>query len=313
MGGRRSTVPPSAPRPVHVRTANSPSHAMTFGQALERYKAEESPSKRGSEQEIFRIAAWSRHPLSEKLLSEIKRTDLVDWRRMEEARIGPRGTTISPSTIRNKIAIISALYEYARSEWGMIELVNPVRGMRLPKNRRGRDVRLTDQQVDRLLKEARREGRAPYLFSAASLATLTAMRQGELLAARWENWNGGRVLNIHMTKNGESRAIPLSKAAYVVLSDWWTKAGQPTTGPVFPGVVRSSIVRAWMNCVRAVRKNDPSFPHVTFHDLRHVAATRLSKKLPNVLELSAVTGHKSLQVLKRYYNPDPEDLARKLD
>jgi integrase len=48
------------------------------------------------------------------------------------------------------------------------------------------------------------------------------------------------------------------------------------------------------------------------HDLRHTAATRLSEKLPNLLELSAVTGHKSLAMLKRYYHPNPQLLAEKI-
>jgi hypothetical protein len=35
-------------------------------------------------------------------------------------------------------------------------------------------------------------------------------------------------------------------------------------------------------------------------------------KLPNVIELAAVTGHKSLAMLKRYYHPKATELARKL-
>jgi integrase len=49
-----------------------------------------------------------------------------------------------------------------------------------------------------------------------------------------------------------------------------------------------------------------------FHDLRHTAITELAKKLPNLLELSAVSGHKSLKMLQRYYHPNPEELAQKL-
>ncbi|MFZ5463765.1 MAG: tyrosine-type recombinase/integrase, partial [Pseudomonadota bacterium] len=49
-----------------------------------------------------------------------------------------------------------------------------------------------------------------------------------------------------------------------------------------------------------------------FHDLRHKATSRLAEKLPNVIELAAVTGHKDLRMLKRYYHPRAEDLARKL-
>ena len=51
---------------------------------------------------------------------------------------------------------------------------------------------------------------------------------------------------------------------------------------------------------------------VHFHDTRHEAASRLAEKLTNVLELSAVTGHRDLRMLKRYYHPRAEDLAKKL-
>jgi hypothetical protein len=38
----------------------------------------------------------------------------------------------------------------------------------------------------------------------------------------------------------------------------------------------------------------------------------MAEKLPNLIELSAVTGHKSLTMLKRYYHPRVADLVRKL-
>jgi integrase len=49
-----------------------------------------------------------------------------------------------------------------------------------------------------------------------------------------------------------------------------------------------------------------------FHDLRHMAITRMAEKLPNLIELSAASGHKSLAMLKRYYHPNVEQLAQKL-
>lgn len=50
-----------------------------------------------------------------------------------------------------------------------------------------------------------------------------------------------------------------------------------------------------------------------FHDMRHEAVTRLSNILVNVLELSAMTGHRPPQSLERYYNPTSEEKAAKLD
>ncbi|WP_338322575.1 tyrosine-type recombinase/integrase [Pseudomonas syringae] len=49
-----------------------------------------------------------------------------------------------------------------------------------------------------------------------------------------------------------------------------------------------------------------------FHDLRHEATCRLATKLPNLIELASVTGHREVNMLKRYYNITAEELAAKL-
>jgi integrase len=49
-----------------------------------------------------------------------------------------------------------------------------------------------------------------------------------------------------------------------------------------------------------------------FHDLRHEATSRLFEKGFNVMEVAAITGHKTLDMLKRYTHLRAEDLAKKL-
>lgn len=49
-----------------------------------------------------------------------------------------------------------------------------------------------------------------------------------------------------------------------------------------------------------------------FHDLRHEATSRLFEKGLNPLEVASITGHKTLQMLKRYTHLRAEDLAKKL-
>jgi len=50
----------------------------------------------------------------------------------------------------------------------------------------------------------------------------------------------------------------------------------------------------------------------TFHDSRHLAITRLSRKL-DVLALARMVGHRNLSQLQAYYNESAEDLAKRLD
>jgi integrase len=49
-----------------------------------------------------------------------------------------------------------------------------------------------------------------------------------------------------------------------------------------------------------------------FHDLRHEATSRLFEKGFNPMEVSAITGHKTLQMLKRYTHLRAEDLVKRV-
>lgn len=129
------------------------------------------------------------------------------------------------------------------------------------------------------------------------------MRRGELLSLRWENIDlHARTAYLPDTKNGDSRTVPLSTAAVQVLQ------GLPKhiSGAVIPVKFFSLDAAFKRACKRA------GLEAVRFHDLRRTAITRMAEKLPNVIELAAVSGHKSLMVLKRYYRPAAVDLATKL-
>ena len=129
------------------------------------------------------------------------------------------------------------------------------------------------------------------------------MRRGELLSLRWSNIDlKRRTALLETTKNGERRIVPLSSSAVDILNNLPRHIG----GEVFP--VSACALAAMFD--RAVIR--ASLLDFRFHDLRHTAITDLAKKLPNLLELSAVSGHKSLKMLQRYYHPNAEELAYKL-
>jgi integrase len=135
------------------------------------------------------------------------------------------------------------------------------------------------------------------------LAIETAMRRGELLALTWENIHlDRRIAFLPDTKNGDSRTVPLSTTAINLLR----QLPRSVVGPVFPITANALKLCFRRACIRA------GIEDLHFHDLRHEATSRLAEKLTNILELSAVTGHKDLRMLKRYYHPRAEELALKL-
>jgi integrase len=176
--------------------------------------------------------------------------------------------------------------------------------VRKPQSPQARSRVLDDEEVFKLLQALEPTGRRSHWTKpAVQLALATAMRRGELLSLRWEHIDlQGRTAFLPDTKNGDSRTVPLSSVAVLVLAE----LPRHISGTVFPvkaftldAAFKRGVCRAGLDGVR-------------FHDLRRTAITRMAEKLPNVIELAAVSGHKSLMVLKRYYRPSAMDLALKL-
>lgn len=269
------------------------SESTTLKEAMERYLVEITPSKKGAKQESNRIKVWMRHPLATAFLASIRSSDVARYRdeRLEEG--------ISPITVNNELIILSHLFNVARKEWGMESLLNPVANIRKPKLPPGRSRRLEKDEEDRLISEADFP-----MKQLIILALETGMRMGEILSVEW-SWIdlNRRLIALCDTKNGESRNVPLSRAAlHAVIS-------MPCEGEerVFPGITSSATSHRFRNLCKRV-----GIEGLRFHDLRHEATSRLFEKNLGLMEVATITGHKTPQMLKRYTHLRAEDLARKL-
>ena len=290
------------------------SEKTTLSEALDRYEKEVSSSKKGYNQERKRISQWNRHPLAIRFLATIRGADLAQYR---DEKISEG---YAANTIRLNLAIISHLFEIARKEWGMEGLANPVKSIRVPIPPKGRDRRLLPGE-ETILMEAcdAYKGDMPTIVR---LALETGMRRGEIASMTWEMVNiKQRTITLPETKNGEKRIVPLSREAVRILSD----LPRRIDGNVW-GMTQDAITRAFLlilkrgreayenDCKEKRSKPDPKLlTDITFHDLRHEATSRFFEKGLNPMQVSAITGHKTLQMLRRYTHLKPEDLAKMLD
>ena len=198
--------------------------------------------------------------------------------------------------MRLELALLSNLFTVAAKEWRMESLTNPVLAVRKPAASRPRERRLVGDEEARLLASC-----ADWLRPMVILALETGMRKGEILALRWENVDlAKRVALLPDTKNGTARHVPLSSRAGDVLK------GLPRniSGGVF---TNQNVSHAF---IAATQKAGIEGLH--FHDLRHEATSRLFEKGLNPMQVAAITGHKTLQMLKRYTHLRAEDLAKML-
>jgi integrase len=222
---------------------------------------------------------------------------------------------VSPSTVRQRLGLLSRLIDLAGKEWGIPLAANPCAMVSKPVSDDARDRRLEAGELDRLLTEC-----SPHLVAIVRLAIETAARLSELLSLKWADVDLGRRVMLvrgverddglkQKTKNKDSfRAIPLSSAAVAVLEELRTLPVS-ISGRVFWQWARSdSFNKTWVRaCTRA------GIADLRFHDLRHEATSRLFERgVFDSMEVASITGHKTLAMLKRYTHLKAEDLARKL-
>jgi len=127
----------------------SEAQSTTLKQALNRYLKEITPTKKGAQNEGYRIKAWMEHPLALRPLTRVRSADIAEYRdqRLNEG--------MAPSTIRNELNAISHLYNIASKKWGIRGILNPVEHVRMPQPRQGRDRRLQADEETRLLETAK--------------------------------------------------------------------------------------------------------------------------------------------------------------
>jgi integrase len=282
----------------------------TLADLLQRYKREVTHLKRGARNEEFRINHLLREPIVLYRISVLSAGHVAAWR-------DERLKAVSGDTCIRDLSLISHVIETARREWGIMLSENPLKFVRKPKPNPSRARRLRDGEESRLLEAlavtkprdatgcfSGESARNPMVKPIVELALQTAMRQSELTGLRWDNVDlTRRVAVLEMTKNGERRAVPLSTRAVEILS----ALPKSESGLVFCGVSSEAVKRSFRRATHRAGLVD-----LRFHDLRHEATSGLFVRGLNIMEVASVTGHKTLQMLKRYTHFQAEELARKL-
>ena len=280
----RGNVDPSAQRLKDIML-----HEM-----LQRYEATVTCAKRSPDQERSKLTVLRRHSLARLPLSKLTSAAIADYR-------DQRLRAVQSGTVRRELAVLRHCLEVARKEWGIPLARNPVVGIAIPAAGKGRQRRLEPRDCERL-NQALKSARSWYLRPIIELAIETGMRRGELLLLEWSNIDFDRSLALlEMTKNGESRSVPLSSRAVAIL------IGLPKAeGRVFP-IKPCTVRQAWLRLVERAGIKD-----LRLHDLRHEAISRFFELGLSVPEVALISGHKDPRMLFRYTHMRPEDVARKL-
>jgi integrase len=110
------------------------------------------------------------------------------------------------------------------------------------------------------------------------IAIETGMRRSELLALTWTDIDlSARVAHVRVSKNGDTRDVPLTRRAVRTLEGVQVSAGGDTVFPFAANAVRLAFerIRARAGCL-----------DLRFHDLRREAITRFIERGLNIIEAS---------------------------
>ena len=288
-----------------------PSEKMTVIAALERYEREVIPTKKESTQsrEGSRIRELNAY-FGKYSLAAITPDLVAKFRDMRLAQ------GKSNNTVRLELALLGHLFTVSIKEWHIGLSFNPVASIRKPSPGIGRSRRLSNEEEAKLVLAVNQHSN-PMLGWIVRIAIETGMRQSEILGLRRPDIDlKRRVARLTDTKNESARTVPLTKSATDVLTQALNHPIRPLdTDLIFfgePGKNGKRRPYQFLKTWQAIRK-ELGMADLHFHDLRHEAVSRLVEAGLSDQEVASISGHKSMQMLRRYTHLRAEDLVAKLD
>ncbi len=289
----------------------------TLSEVITRYRQEILPNKALNTQRMENtyLKYWEKQ-LGDYALSYIDpqsiATMLSELKASGDSRVKatPENITTPPrlksaKTIKHYRDHLEMLFTHAK-QWGWMG-ANPLAQIqRVTRINNSRTRYLDDSERQSLLKACRNSPNKQ-LYPIVIFALSTGARLNEILKLTLNDVNlkTGQAI-LRETKNGETRTIPITSHLKDILTAHieWVKehyakeALSLKNQYLFPrndGLAPIDIRKAWENARTKAEIQD-----FRFHDLRHSAASYLAMNGATLLEIAAVLGHKTLQMVKRY-------------
>jgi integrase len=276
----------------------------TFRQLLEKYRDEKAKARA----DIIRVNRFIADDIASVRLQVLDAGHFAQWR-------DRRAASVSAATVIRERNALSTICTYAIEELKWLKR-HPVRGVKMPEAPAPRDRLITAKEIELLahcmsytpdttLGTITKRTYAAFLF-----AIETGMRIGEIAAMTWDDVEEAkRFVRVRGEDVGAGktraarRDVPLSAEALRILAQVKRTTKDKSLVFDFSAASADSLFRHW--------RDKSGIPNLHFHDTRHLACTRLSRKL-DVLALARMIGHKDIRMLMVYYNESAEALATRL-
>jgi integrase len=208
---------------------------------------------------------------------------------------------VSPATVNRELACLKTLFNKA-VEWGRIEN-SPLRKVKRLREIKRKERILSDVEMAWLIQTAS-DHLKPFLVVALN----SGMRKNEILSLRWSDIDFSKgFISIGDSKSGKSRNIPMNSSAFEALKGMSQASEFVFFNPKTKGHLKD-IKTAFKTACKSV-----GIKGFRIHDLRHTAATKMIEAGVDLVTVSKILGHSSIQMTMRYAHPTPENMKRAVD
>ncbi len=243
---------------------------------------------RSAENEKYPLRVTAGSWLGDIPLGDLKIRHFAVWR-------DERLLKVKPNTVMRELRILRVLIDWAKDERGAEIKGNPARNLRVRGTGDARSPFFNNEDEKKLLNELGKLTDKNHLL-LTELALATGFRRSELLSLTWRNIDLKTKLLYIYRKNcaakdnsPEIRVVPIPDKAGKILEELSGRDGKIID--LTKGAARHGFDRA---------RKKAGLETLRFHDLRHIAISRMWASGMNALEISACSGHRDIKMLMRY-------------
>lgn len=209
---------------------------------------------------------------------------------IEEYKAKRLSEGVKGATVNRELSLMRTCFNWAIKGKKVKE--NPVRQIKFFPEPAHRPRFLDEEEYGRLMAAS-----PPQLRPVVFTAVTTGMRVGEILGLKWEHVDFNRgLIHVDGTKSGKGRQVPVCGALRRVLEECREASGKaPYVFLARHGRHYTSVRTAFENALRRA-----GIKGLTFHDLRHTAASWMVMAGVDLVTVKEILGHATIQMTLRY-------------
>ena len=276
----------------------------TFGEAADYWLKTHSEAACDSHDDNVGRMKHLREEFGSMLLSQITTQRIAEFRAAKKAttKTDKDGKVVArwtPSTINRMLALLRKTLNDCAT-WGYLKAAPKVKLLPVPEQ--DFDY-LQRDEIERLLGWTAENADGEFALYAA--AVYTGARMGELYGLRWSDVNidGGRITlrrsyDREYTKSKRIRRVPINRQLSIILREWRGRC--PLDELVFPRDDGTMRIRERPPAGFNEHLAGARCHAITFHDLRHTAASHMVMAGMHLRTVQNILGHSTIQVTERY-------------